>query len=84
MKNKSSTETALVRTDCADVSDTRGWAIFCRSKDMASVYQDNKSAMLLEQNGPAACSKRTQRINILRYFFVADRVAKIVELLIKY
>jgi hypothetical protein len=38
------------------------------------VYQDNKSAILLERNGRASSSKRTRHINI-RYFFVADRVA---------
>ena len=37
------------------------------------VYQDNQSAMLLEKNGRASSSKRTQFINI-RYFFVTDRI----------
>ena len=36
------------------------------------VYQDNKSAILLEQNGRASSSKRTRHINI-RYYFVTDR-----------
>ena len=39
------------------------------------LYQDNKSAMLLETNGLALSSKRTKHINI-RYNYVADRVAK--------
>ena len=39
------------------------------------LYQDNRSAMLLEQNGRASSSKRTKHINI-RYYYVADRVAK--------
>jgi hypothetical protein len=39
------------------------------------VYQDNKSAILLEMNGKASCSKRTKHINV-RYFFVTDRIAK--------
>jgi hypothetical protein len=39
------------------------------------VYQDNKSEILLEQNGKASSSKRTKHIAI-RYFFVTDRVAK--------
>ncbi len=39
------------------------------------VYQDNRSAILLERNGKASSSKRTKHINI-RYFFVMDRVAK--------
>ncbi len=39
------------------------------------LYQDNKSAMLLETNGRASSSKRTRHIEI-RYYYVADRVAK--------
>ena len=35
--------------------------------------QDNKSSILLEQNGKASSSKRTRHINI-RYFFITDRV----------
>jgi hypothetical protein len=37
------------------------------------VYQDNKSAILLEKNGRASSSHCTHHINI-RYFFVSDRV----------
>ena len=37
------------------------------------VYQDNKSAILLEKNGKASSGKRTKHINI-RYFFVTDRI----------
>jgi hypothetical protein len=37
--------------------------------------QNNKSAMLLETNGRASSSKRTRHIEI-RYYYVADRVAK--------
>jgi hypothetical protein len=39
------------------------------------LYQDNKSAILLEKNGRASSSKRTKHIEI-RYYYVADRVAK--------
>ena len=35
------------------------------------LYQDNKSALLLETNGRASSSKRTKHINI-RYYYVAD------------
>ena len=38
------------------------------------LYQDNKSAMLLEKNGRASSGKRTRHIDI-RFYFVADRVA---------
>lgn len=37
------------------------------------VYQDNKSAILLEKNGTASSSRRTKHINI-RYYFVTDRI----------
>ena len=46
------------------------------------VYQDNKSAMLLETNDIASSSKRTRHINIL-FFFVADRI-KAGELRMEY
>ena len=36
------------------------------------VYQDNKSTILLEENGRASSSKRTRHINIC-YYFVTDR-----------
>jgi hypothetical protein len=37
------------------------------------LYQDNKSAILLEENGRASSSKRTRHLNI-RYFFVTDHI----------
>ena len=37
------------------------------------VYQDNKSAILLEKHGRALSSRCTRHINI-RYFFVKDRI----------
>ena len=39
------------------------------------LYQDNKSAMLLEKNGKKSSGKRTRAINI-RYFFVTDQIEK--------
>ncbi len=39
------------------------------------VFQDNKSAILLEKNGKRSSSKRTRAINI-RYFFITDQVEK--------
>lgn len=38
------------------------------------VYQDNKSAILLETNGVASSSKRTRHIDI-RFYFVNDWLA---------
>ena len=46
------------------------------------VYQDNKSAILLEKNGKASSSKRTKHMNI-RYFFISDRIEK-KELKVEY
>jgi hypothetical protein len=39
------------------------------------LFQDNKSAILLEKKGKASSSKRMKHINI-RYFFITDRVNK--------
>ena len=39
----------------------------------STIYQDNKSAILLEKNGRGSSSKRMRHINI-RYFFIRDRV----------
>ena len=39
----------------------------------AIVKQDNKSAILLENNGKASSGKKTKHIDV-RYFFVKDRV----------
>jgi hypothetical protein len=39
------------------------------------IYQDNKSAILLENNGNASSSKRTCHINI-GYYLVTDWIAK--------
>ena len=37
------------------------------------LFQDNKSTILLEQNGKKSSSKRTRHLNI-RYFFLTDQV----------
>ena len=39
------------------------------------IYQDNKSAILLERNGRRSSGKRTRALNI-RYYFVTDQVDK--------
>ena len=39
------------------------------------LYQDNRSAMLLETNGHKSAGKRSRHMNI-RYFFVADQQQK--------
>jgi hypothetical protein len=50
--------------------------------DKVVLYQDNKSTILLANNGRASSGKRSRHINI-RYFFVKDRV-KNRELRIEY
>ena len=49
--------------------EAQGYAV----KD-SNVHQENKSAVLLEQNGRGSSSKRTRHLNI-RYFFVTDHIA---------
>jgi hypothetical protein len=39
------------------------------------LYQDNKSAILLETNGKKSSGKRTRALHI-RYFFLTDQVEK--------
>ena len=39
------------------------------------VYQDNKSAILLEKHGRKSAGKRSRALNV-RYFFVTDQVEK--------
>ena len=46
------------------------------------MYQDNQSAILLENNGRASSSIRTKHLNI-RYSFITDRIKK-GELKIEY
>jgi hypothetical protein len=50
--------------------------------DKNVVYQDNKSAILLETNGKKSSGKRTRALNI-RYFMVTDQVKR-GNLIIKY
>jgi len=40
-----------------------------------TIYQDNKSKILLVENGKSSSSKRTRHNNI-RYFFIADKIKK--------
>ena len=46
------------------------------------MFQDNQSAILLENNGKKSSPKRTKHINI-RYYFITDRI-KNDELKIEY
>jgi hypothetical protein len=43
--------------------------------DKAIFYQDNESAIKMEENGKASCSQRSRHIDI-RYFFITDHVRR--------
>jgi hypothetical protein len=78
LNTRSSTESEIVSVD--DLIPQILWArLFMKAQGYKVtdniLYQDNKSAMLLETNGRASSSKRTKHIEI-RYYYVADRVAK--------
>ena len=85
MVTRSSTEAELV--SLYDVLPQILWTrIFLDSQGYgisdSVVHQDNKSTILLAENGRMSSSKRTRHLNI-RYFFVTDCV-KAKELSIKY
>ena len=76
INTKSSTEAELVGVDdCIGRILSIRYFIEAQGYDVGSttVYQDNKSAILLEKNGQSSSSKRTKHINV-RYFFITDRV----------
>ena len=75
---RSSTEAELVGVD--DASTMILWTkLFMEEQGYGVIknilYQDNKSTILLEQNGKRSSSQRTCAINI-RYFFIMDQVEK--------
>jgi len=78
LNTKSSTEAELVAVD-----DAMGKVLWTRHFLAAqeqhvpttTIYQDNKSTILLAENGKSSSSKRTRHINV-RYFFVADKIKK--------
>ena len=78
LNTRSSTEAELVGVD--DAVNMILWTKLFLSEqgyhvEKNTVYQDNKSAILLERNGKKSSSKRTRAINI-RYFFITDQVEK--------
>jgi len=78
LNTTSSTTAELVGADDASVMilwtklfmEAQGYPI-----DKNILYQDNKSAILLEENGKKSSSKRTRALNI-RYFFLTDQIEK--------
>ena len=78
LNTRSSTEAELVGAD--DAVNMILWTkLFLEEQgyDISQniLYQDNKSAILLEKNGKKSSSKRTRAINI-RYFFLTDQSEK--------
>ena len=78
LNTKSSTEAKLVGAD--DITSLILWTqLFMEEQgypiDRNILYQDNKSAILLERNGKQSSSKRTRHLNI-RYFFLTDQLEK--------
>ena len=76
LNTRSSTETELVAVD--DFMPQILWTrYFFEAQGYTNqdtiIFQDNKSAILLEKNGRASSSKRTRHINI-RYYFIHDRI----------
>ena len=75
---RSSTESELVGTD--DVMGPIMWTTYFMEAqgykvNETIVYQDNKSAILLEKNGKMSSGKRTKHINV-RYFFIKDLIER--------
>jgi len=78
LNTRSSTEAKLVGVDNLMGQVMWTWCFLqAQGYDVTDniVYQDNKSAILLEKNGRASAGKRSQHINV-RYFFVTDRIKK--------
>ena len=78
LNTRSSTEAELVGAD--DAATMILWTrLFLEAQGFDVhdniLYQDNKSAILLETNGKKSSGKRTRALNI-RYFFLADQVEK--------
>jgi hypothetical protein len=78
MNTRSSTEAEVVAAD--EIVGPMLWTkLFLEHQGYAikdnELFQDNKSAMLLEANGRKSAGKRSRHLNI-RYFFVTDQREK--------
>ena len=77
LTTKSTTEAELVGAD--DILPQLLWTKYFLEKQgyecNPTLYQDNKSSILLEKNGRESSGKRTRHIR-LRYFFITDRIEK--------
>ena len=76
LNTKSSMEAELIGAD-DEISQTLWTRYFLKSQgygtDKNIFYQDNTSAMLLENNGNKSSTKKTKHIHV-RYYFIKDRV----------
>jgi hypothetical protein len=78
LNTRSSTEAELVSVD--DCMPIILWSRYFLLEQGYGVednilFQDNRSAILLEKNEKMSSSKRTKHINV-RYYFVTDRITK--------
>ena len=78
LNTRSSTEAELVGAD--DAATMILWTGLFMEKqgyplEKNILYQDNKSAILLEKNGRRSAGKRSRALNV-RYFFLTDQVEK--------
>jgi hypothetical protein len=78
INTRSSTEAEIVGVD--DMMGHMMWTLrFLDAQgyqiDENILYQDNQSAILLENNGRSSCSRRTKHIDT-RYFYITDRINK--------
>jgi hypothetical protein len=78
LNTRSSTEAELVGAD--DAMSLILWTkSFLKEQGIEVkeniIYQDNKSTILLEENGRKSAGKRTRALNI-RYFFITDQIEK--------
>ena len=76
INTRSSTETELVGVD--DAMPTILWCLYFIQEQgynmtHAIIYQDNKSAILLETNGKMSSSGRTKHIKT-KFFFITDKI----------
>jgi len=78
LNTRSSTEAELVGAD--DMSQLIFWTkLFMEAQGYEIkhnvLYQDNKSTILLLENGKSSSTKRTRALNI-RYFYLTDQIEK--------
>ena len=83
LNTRSSTETELVASD--DLMPHLCWKNYfleCQGYNINStiMYQDNQSAIILENNGKASSSKRTKHLNI-RYFLSPTKSRRVTFIL---